>query len=74
MPISFRPMREFMDKNNISYYYLGNEGIDAQTLQRIRHDKSITTATLGNICKIMNCQPSDLIEYIPEKESSLSEE
>ena len=73
MPISYRPMREFMDKNNISYYYLGNEGIDAQTLQRIRHDKSITTTTLGNLCRIMNCQPGDLIEYIPENEYSQDE-
>jgi len=73
VPISYRPMREFMEKNNISYYFLGNEGIDAQTLQRIRHDKSITTTTLGNLCRIMNCQPSQLIEYIPEEESDVEE-
>ena len=73
MPISYRPMREFMAKNNISYYFLGNEGIDAQTLQRIRHDKSITTTTLENLCRIMNCQPGQLLEYIPEEESSVEE-
>jgi len=67
MPISFRPMREYMAKNKISYYKLGNEGIDAQTLQRIRHDRPITTTTLGQLCEIMNCQPGDLLEYIEEK-------
>lgn len=66
MAISFRPMREFMQKNDISYYRLGNEGIDAQTLQRIRHDLPITTNTLNTLCKIMRCQPGDLIEYIEE--------
>lgn len=65
MPISFQPMREYMEKNKISYYRLANEGIDAQTLQRIRHDKPITTETLGKLCCIMGCQPGDLIEYIP---------
>lgn len=67
MAISFRPMREYMQKNHISYYRLGNEGIDAQTLQRIRHDQPITTTTLGMLCKIIQCQPGDLIEYIYEE-------
>lgn len=66
MSISFRPMREYMKINNISYYRLGNEGIDAQTLQRIRHDQPITTTTLGMLCRIMKCQPGDLIEYIED--------
>ena len=66
MAISFRPMREYMQNNHISYYRLGNEGIDAQTLQRIRHDQPITTTTLGMLCKIMHCQPGDLIEYVDE--------
>lgn len=67
MAISFRPMREYMQKNHISYYRLGNEGIDAQTLQRIRRDQPITTTTLGLLCKIIQCQPGDLIEYIDEE-------
>ena len=52
-----------MEKNRISYYRLANAGIDAQTLQIIRHNKPVTTDTLGKLCFIMNCQPSDLIEY-----------
>ena len=63
MAISFRPMREYMTENHISYYRLGNEGIDAQTLQRIRHDQPITTTTLDALCRIMKCQPGGLIEY-----------
>lgn len=70
MPISFQPMRQLMEENHISYYRLANEGIDAQTLQRIRHDKPITTDTLGKICGIMKCQPGDLIEYIGDTSDS----
>ena len=61
-------MREYMKENKISYYRLANEGIDAQTLQRLRHDKPITTETLGRLCRIMDCQPGDLIEYIPDSD------
>lgn len=67
MSISFRPMRDYMEKQHISYYRLGNEGIDAQTLQRIRHDLPITTTTLNALCRIMSCQPGDLIEYVDDE-------
>ena len=68
MPISFAPMREYMKAHNISYYYLGNQGIESPTLHRIRHDEPITTETLGKLCKIMKCQPVDLIEYKEDQE------
>ena len=68
MPISFRPMKEYMKIHRISYYYLANEGIEAPTLQRVRHDRPITTKTLGKLCKIMDCQPGDLLEYVDDPE------
>lgn len=71
MPISYRPMREYMADNGISYYYLGNEGIDTQTLHRIRHDKPITTTTLCNLCRILKCQPENLIEYVSESDPTV---
>ena len=63
VPVTFRPMRQYMEEHHISYYGLANEGIVAQTLQRIRHDRPITTDTLGRLCAIMRCQPADLIDY-----------
>lgn len=73
MPISYRPMREFMKAHGISYYRLGNEGIDPQTQQRIRHDLPLTTTTIDLLCRIMDCQPGDLMEYVPEKEENHSD-
>lgn len=66
MPITFRPMRQYMEQHHISFYRLANEGINAQTLQRIRHDRPVTTDTLGKKCAILGCQPGDLIEYQEE--------
>ena len=57
-----------MKENHISYYFLANEGIESATLHRIRHDLNITTETLGKLCKIMDCQPADLIRYDAEIE------
>ena len=52
MPISFAPMREYMRIHKISYYYLANQGIESATLQRIRHDQTVTTATLASCVKL----------------------
>ena len=57
-----------MLENGISYYRLGNEGIDAQTQQRIRHDKPLSTTTIDALCRILGCQPGDIMEYIPDEE------
>ena len=70
MPITFQPMRDYMAEKHISYYFLANQGIDAKTLHLIRHDLPITTKTLGRLCKLLNCQPGQLIAYI-DKEDEL---
>ena len=62
-----------MEQKNISFYRLANEGIDAQALQRIRHDRPVTTETLGKLCEIMDCQPGDLIEYLKEEKAATQE-
>lgn len=33
------------------------------TMQRIRHNKPITTATINKLCELTGLQPADLIEY-----------
>ena len=54
-----------MRENGISWYRLGNEGIDPQTQQRIRHDRPLSTTTIEALCRILRCQPGDLMEYVP---------
>ena len=35
-------------------------------LQQLRHGELVSWKTLDTICKLLNCQPGDLIEYIPD--------
>ena len=69
MPISFAPLRRYLTDHGISYYRLANEGIDPATLQRIRHDRPVPTETLGKLCRLLGCQPGELIEYREEDPS-----
>lgn len=38
------------------------------TMQKIRTDGTITTDTINTLCRLLDCQPGDLIEYVPDKE------
>ena len=49
-------------------YRMRKEGLLSEgTLQKVRvGDASISIASLNVICRILQCQPGDLIEWIPE--------
>ena len=35
-------------------------------LQQLRHGELVSWKTLDTICKLLECQPGDLIEYVPD--------
>lgn len=37
------------------------------TIAQIRNGKPITTITIDTICKLCECQPGDLIKYVPDE-------
>ena len=37
------------------------------TLQKIRNGESISWENMSTICKLLNCQPGDIVEYKAEE-------
>ena len=35
-------------------------------LQQIRHSEMVSWKTLDTICALLECQPGDLVEFVPE--------
>lgn len=67
MAISFQPLRETMKKQDVSWYYLGKQGIDNRTIHQLRHDLNITLKTLEKLCVILKCTPNDVLEFTHEE-------
>ena len=66
--ISYRPFWDTLLKKDMSTYDLiFKNGLSANTIHRIKHNKAITTTTLDTLCFILDCEVSDIIEYIAEK-------
>lgn len=39
--------------------------LSESTLQRLRNGELINGENLGRICELLNCQPGDVLEYVP---------
>lgn len=37
------------------------------TIIQIRAGKPITTTTINTICRLCNCQPGDILRYVPDE-------
>ena len=60
--ISYGPLWETLKKQNISTYKL--EHSYKSLINNLRHDKSVTMNTIDRMCKLFNCEVSDVVKCI----------
>ena len=57
-----------MKEKGISTYKLINQfGISRSLLDRLKHNKPISTVTLNDLCTYLSCRVEDILLYIPEE-------
>lgn len=61
-------LKKLEEKELTTYKIRKEKIISESTLQNIREGKRITTDSIAALCDALNCQPGDLLEYIPDKE------
>lgn len=65
--ISYRPFYQTLYRKGITEYALiFKHGISANTIHRMKHGAAITTKTLDELCDILDCQVSDILEHVSE--------
>ena len=52
-----------MQKKNITQYQLLKSGIDNKTLDSLKKNKNVTLLTVEKLCKILDCQPNDIVQF-----------
>lgn len=69
--ISYEPYYKTLKAKNISTYRLINEfGVSRSLLDRLKHNKPISTVTLNDLCGFLDCRVEDVLLYIPEEKNS----
>ena len=70
MPIVYKTnILDELKKSGYSSYILRNEKLLSEsTMSKLRNNNStLTLENLSTICSLLNCQPGDIIEYIPDE-------
>ena len=68
MPLQFKIdiLTALKDKGYTSYRIRQEKILSESTLQKIRSGSGISWDTIETLCRLLDCQPSDLMEYIKE--------
>ena len=65
--ISYEPFYKTMKEKGITTYMLVNKyGISRSLLDRLKHNKPITTVTINDLCSILKCKIEDIAVYIED--------
>ncbi len=67
MPVSYQKLFAIMAEKKIKKVDLRTKyGINPKTVNSLTKDKSVTVDTIMELCRIFECQPGDIMEYIPD--------
>ena len=65
--ISYEPFYKTIKEKNISTYKLINQyGMSRSLLDRLKHNKPISTVTLNDLCKILSCKVEEILIFIDD--------
>lgn len=62
--IDYSPLWKTMEEKDISQYKMIELGIDRRVLDSLRKNKNITLLTVEKLCKVLDCEPNDIVKFI----------
>lgn len=68
MPIKYDKLLKLLDEKGYTSYKIRKENIIGQgTLTAIKNGTGgLDSKSISKLCKLLNCQPGDIMEYIPD--------
>ena len=62
--ISYKPLYKTLKQKNVTTYKLIKDfGISRSLLDRLKHNKPISTVTLNDLCNILDCKVEDILLF-----------
>lgn len=61
-------LQELKNKGFSTYLIQQQKIFNQSQLQQIRNNKLLSQNALNQLCALLNCQPGDILEYVPDKE------
>lgn len=65
MSVTYKKLRLMLVEKNMKKKDLQEQaGLTHHEMLKLRNDMNITTETIGKICKALDCQADDIMEFI----------
>ena len=70
MPLQYKidVIAALKEKGYSSYRIRQEKLLSESTIQKLRAGKGVSWENLETLCRLLECQPADLIEYVPVQE------
>lgn len=66
--ISYKKLFSLMEEKNIKKRDLREKyNISPTIVNRLNNNSNVAVDTIAYLCEILNCQPSDIMEYLPKE-------
>ena len=72
MPIKYKidVLTELKNKGYSQSRIRSEKLIGQSYLTQLRHGELVSWKTIETLCELLDCQPGDILEYVPEEENS----
>lgn len=66
--ISYEPLYKTMKDRGITTYKLIKQyNISRSLIDRLKHNKPLSTVTIDDLCKIFDCRVEDILIYVKDE-------
>ena len=71
LSISMERVKSLMEEKGLKKWDLRQMGINGTVLDKVlsgplTKSRRVDTETINKLCTILNCQPGDIMEYVPD--------
>lgn len=73
MSISMEKVKLLMEQKGMKKIDLRKQGFSPNVVDKVlsgplNKNKRVDTETINRLCEVLDCQPGDIMEYVPEAE------
>lgn len=71
MPLQFKKniLEALKEKGYTSYTLRKEQLLSESTIQKLRNNQGVSWENIETLCKLLDCQPGDLMEYVKAPET-----
>lgn len=71
--MSYEPLFRTMQQKGITSYRLQKMGFNRATYYSMKRGNSVSTNTIHQLCRLLDCRVEDILEYIPDQENAAAD-